>query len=61
MPLLLDVGRKRLFLHAASVRSLDSLLDPRRGVRKPHPFYVADGRGRTDLIAFLHGLDTSTR
>ncbi len=61
MPLLLDLARKRLFLHDASVRGLDSLLDPRRGVQEPHPFYVADGRGRTDLIAFLQGLDTSTR
>jgi hypothetical protein len=61
MPLLLDLARKRLFLHDASVRGLDSLLDPRRGASQPHPFYIANPGGRTDLIAFLRGLDTSTR
>ena len=61
MPLLLDLARKPLFLHDASVRGLDSLLDPRRGAQEPHPFYIADRRGRSDLVAFLRALDTTTR
>jgi len=61
MPLLLDLARKPLFLHDASVRGLDALLNPRRGAKQPHPFYVADGRGRADTIAFLKALDTSRR
>jgi mono/diheme cytochrome c family protein len=61
MPLLLDLARKPVFLHDASVRGLEALIDPRRGAKEPHPFYVADGRGRTDVVAFLKGLDTTTR
>jgi len=61
MPLLLDLARKRLFLHDASVHGLDSLLDPRRGKKEPHPFYVSDRRARADMVAFLNGLDTTTR
>lgn len=61
MPLLLDLARKRLFLHDASVRGLPFLLDPRRGAKQPHPFYVADPRRRADLVTFLRGLDTTTR
>jgi hypothetical protein len=61
MPLLLDLARKPLFLHDASVPGLDRLLDPRRGAKQPHPFYVADARGRADTVAFLKGLDTTTR
>ena len=61
MPLLLDLARKPLFLHDASVRGLNSLLDPRRGAKEPHPFYVRDARGRADMTAFLKGLDTTTR
>lgn len=61
MPLLLDLARKRLFLHDASVPGLSALLDPRRGAKQPHPFYVADVRGRADTVAFLRGLDTTTR
>ncbi|MCA1661909.1 MAG: hypothetical protein LC648_07030 [Novosphingobium sp.] len=61
MPLLLDLARKPRFLHDASVRGLDSLLDPRRGAKQPHPFYVADATRRADAVAFLKGLDTTTR
>ena len=61
MPLLLDLDRKRWFLHDASVRGLHSLLDPRRGAKRPHPFYVADPRRRGEVVAFLRGLDTTTR
>jgi hypothetical protein len=61
MPLLLDLARKPLFLHDASVAGLDALLDPRRGAKQPHPFYVTDARARADLVAFLKALDTTTR
>ncbi len=61
MPLLLDLARKRVFLHDASVRGLESLLDPRRGDREPHPFYIAHPGSRGDLIAYLNGLDTNSR
>jgi len=61
MPLLLDLARKRSFLHDASVQGLESLLDPRRGAREPHPFYISDRTGRRDLIAFLRGLGTDER
>lgn len=56
--LLLDLARKPAFLHDASVRSLDSLLDPARGARSPHPFYVVDAGQRKDLIAYLHSRQT---
>jgi len=42
MPLLLDLARTTVFLHDVSVASLDALLDPSRGKRAPHPFYLAD-------------------
>jgi len=58
MPLLLDLARTNLFLHDASVRSLDALLDPQRGRDAPHPFYVTDVQERRAMIEFLRGLDT---
>jgi cytochrome c2 len=58
MPLLLDLGRTNLFLHDASVPSLDALLDPRRGDDAPHPFYVHAPEDRRAMIQFLRGLDT---
>lgn len=61
MPLLLDLARKQHFLHDASVHGLDSLLDPRRGSKQPHPFYVPDRQKRAELIAFLRGVDTTKR
>jgi cytochrome c2 len=61
MPLLLDLARKPVFLHDASVPSLDALLDPARGATAPHPFYVRDSAKRADTIAFLRGLDTGRR
>jgi len=57
LPLLLDLARKPNFLHDSSVASLDELLDPERGARAPHPFYVADGDERADLVTFLESLD----
>lgn len=58
LPLLLDLARKPMFLHDASVPSLDSLLDPSRGAAAPHPFYIPDGAGRKALVEFLRALDT---
>jgi hypothetical protein len=58
LPLLLDLSRRPAVLHDASVPSLDALLDPARGATAPHPFYVADPAGRSDVAQFLRGLDT---
>nr|MBA3673156.1 hypothetical protein [Gemmatimonadaceae bacterium] len=57
LPLLLDLARTTLFLHDASVTSLDQLLDPSRGAKAPHPFYVADPDRRVDMVEFLKSLD----
>ena len=59
MPLLLDLARKPVFLHDNSVKSLEVLLDPRRGPQAPHPFYVRNPRARSDLAVFLRGLDST--
>lgn len=61
MPLLLDLARKGIFLHDDSVQGMDMLFDPRRGASAPHPFYLADPRRRSDVIAFLHSLSTARR
>lgn len=58
LPLLLDLARKPVFLHANSVPTLENLFDSGRGVLTPHPFFVPDSKQRTDLIAFLRSLDT---
>jgi mono/diheme cytochrome c family protein len=58
LPLLLDLARTTIFLHDASVRSLDHLLDPVRGSHAPHPFYFSDAAQRADMVEFLKGLDT---
>ncbi len=55
--MLLDLARTTLFLHDASVKSLDELLDPKRGKKSPHPFYIIDEKERADMIEFLKGLD----
>jgi hypothetical protein len=60
MPLLLDLARTNIFLHDASVPSLDNLLDPARGDNAPHPFYIADASQRADMVEFLRGLDTGS-
>lgn len=60
LPVLLDLARTTLFLHDASVKSLDELLDPRRGKNSPHPFYFDDKKQRADMIEFLRGLDTNS-
>jgi len=57
--LLLDLGRKQMFLHDGSVRGLDQLLDPARGARAPHPFYLTDAAKRTDMMAYLHSRQTT--
>lgn len=61
MPMLLDLARTTVFLHDASVASLDQLLDPVRGKTAPHPFYVADPARRAEMVAFLKGLDTTSK
>lgn len=57
LPLLLDLARKPAFLHDNSVPSLDALLDPARGADAPHAVYVKDAGTRSDLVAFLKGLE----
>ncbi|MCP3064533.1 hypothetical protein LXT21_37740 [Myxococcus sp. K38C18041901] len=56
MPLLLDLGRKDRFLHDSEVVGLDSLMDPARGDKAPHPVYVQDATQRGDLVEFLKSL-----
>jgi cytochrome c2 len=58
LPLLLDLARKPVFLHDNSVPSLDNLLDPKRGTKAPHPFYLSKPKDRKDMVEFLRGLDT---
>lgn len=60
LPLLLDLARTNIFLHDASVTSLDSLLSPARGAEAPHPVYLADASQRADMVEFLRGLDTNS-
>jgi len=59
LPLLLDLARKPVFLHDASVPGLDALLNPARGATAPHSFYIRDSAKRADTVAFLRGLDTN--
>ena len=56
LPLLLDLWRKPAFLHDDSVKTLDALLDPSRGPKAPHPYYVPDAARREDVRAFLRSL-----
>lgn len=58
LPLLLDLARTTRFLHDASVRSLDQLLDPARGARSPHPFYLTDPCRAPRGGRVLRSLDT---
>ncbi len=58
LPLLLDLGRSPIFLHDASVHSLNGLLDPSRGRSAPHPFYVGNLGRRGDVVNYLRSLDT---
>ncbi|MEJ7823115.1 MAG: hypothetical protein WKF85_12385 [Chitinophagaceae bacterium] len=60
LPMLLDLARTTIFLHDASVKSLDELLDPKRGKKSPHPFYIDDTKQRADIIEFLRGLDINS-
>ena len=57
LPMLLDLDRKTAFLHDASVKGLDALLDPGRGATSPHPFYISKPDQRANMVAFLRGLD----
>ena len=59
LPLLLDLARRNVFLHDASVTGgLDHLLNPERGENAPHPFYFKDQQERNAVIGFLKSLDT---
>jgi mono/diheme cytochrome c family protein len=59
LPLLLDLARRTVFLHDASITGgLEELLDPKRGKGEPHSFYIDDEAQRADLIGFLQSLDT---
>ena len=60
IPMLLDLDRKTMFLHDASVKTLDALLNPSRGPTAPHPFYIATAQERDDVVQFLRGLDTGS-
>ncbi|MEO6000441.1 MAG: hypothetical protein ABIN89_26615 [Chitinophagaceae bacterium] len=60
LPLLLDLDRTTLFLHDGSVNTLDELLNPQRGEKSPHPFYIKNKSQRDDMIEFLRGLDTGS-
>ncbi len=61
LPLLLDLARKPVFLHDNSVPTLERLLNPGRGRRAPHPFYVRNPYDRADVTQFLRSLDTDRR
>jgi cytochrome c peroxidase len=61
LPLLLDLDRTTIFLHNASVNSLEELLNPNRGKNAPHPFYINKATQRAELIEFLRGLDVSKK
>ncbi|MGQ0697708.1 MAG: hypothetical protein ACT4PZ_05635 [Panacagrimonas sp.] len=47
------LARKPVFLHDDPVKSLDSLFDPARGPKAPHPFYLSDAARRADMTVFL--------
>ena len=56
MPVLLDLARKPAFLHDDSVPSLDSLVDPSRGAKSPHPFFLPSATERAEMVEFLRSL-----
>jgi cytochrome c2 len=60
IPMLLDLDRRTVLLHDASVNGFDELLTPSRGATAPHPFYVGNAAQRSDLIQFLRGLQTES-
>ncbi len=61
LPLFVDLDRTTLFLHDASVHSLDELLDPKRGETSPHPFYVRKTSYRADMVTFLRSLEAQDK
>ncbi len=40
---------------------LEALLDPKRGLSVPHPFYIEDKTARADVIGFLRSLEPAGR
>ena len=61
LPLLLDLNRTNLLLHNGSVHSLDELLNPKRGKKSPHPFYIKNATQRAEVVEFLRGLDVNAK
>jgi hypothetical protein len=53
LSLLLDLARKPVFLHDDTAASLEELLDPRRGRKAPHPFYLHGAGRRAVTVVFL--------
>ncbi len=53
--------RTTIFLHNASVNSLDELLNPKRGKKSPHPFYIKNATQRAEVVEFLRGLDVNSK
>lgn len=60
LPLLLDLARKPVFLHDSSISSLDDLLDPKRGAKAPHPFFLSEPKDRKDTVEFLRSLGANS-
>lgn len=64
LPLLLDLPRKKTFLHDDSVsgdsfdEAADLLLDPSRGEKAAHAVFISDPGQRSDVIEFLRSLQT---
>lgn len=61
LPLLLDLKREPFYLHDDSVPSLDDLLNPKRGPKAPHPFYLSNSKNRANMVMFLQGLGPNSQ
>lgn len=63
-PLLMDLAGKSSLLHDDSVQgtnfkdAADKLLDPARGEKAAHPFYIASADERNDVAEFLRSRET---
>ncbi|MEJ7672883.1 MAG: hypothetical protein WKF59_09260 [Chitinophagaceae bacterium] len=55
LPMLLDLARTTVFLHDASVKSLDELLDPKRGKNLLIPFTLMRQNNVQILLSFYEG------
>jgi mono/diheme cytochrome c family protein len=61
LPLLMDLARKPVFLHDNSVANLDTLLNPVRGTKAAHPFYLPGPADRSDVTQYLQSLDDTSK